>query len=55
MNMEMSAPCLCPYCNKWFDVNKDGGFDDMNDDSIIICQKCYKKQQNYIKKRLEVK
>lgn len=38
---DMSAPCLCPYCKKWFDVDLDGGFDDKYNNEHIICKKCY--------------
>ncbi len=43
--MGMPAPCLCPHCEKLFDVDLDGGFDDIYNDTNIICEDCYKYQQ----------
>jgi len=51
--MGMPAPCLCPQCGHWFDVDRDGGFDDIYDDSIIICEDCYKYQQKDYKESIE--
>ena len=51
--MGMPAPCLCPHCEKLFDVDLDGGFDDIYNDTNIICEDCNKYQQKDYKESIE--